>query len=52
MFRNAPCTAMAPSFTAPSDARLPPKLPMGVRVAETMYTSFISFDDLGDLIIW
>src|SRR5687767_885326 len=40
-FCSAPFMAMAPSCTAVSEDRLPPKLPMGVRTAETIYTSFI-----------
>ena len=37
----APSMAAAPSLGAATDDNTPPKLPMGVRTAETMYTSFI-----------
>jgi hypothetical protein len=32
--------AIAPSFVAGTSFKLPPKLPMGVLTAATMYTSF------------
>ena len=38
-FSTAPLMAVAPSWVADTSARLPPKLPMGVRTADTMTTS-------------
>jgi hypothetical protein len=36
--------AIAPSFVAEMSFRLPPQLPIGVRTADTIYTSFITKD--------
>jgi hypothetical protein len=32
---------IAPNCVADNEAKLPPKLPIGVRVADTIYTSFM-----------
>ena len=40
-FANAPFIAIAPNLVAEILAKLPPKLPIGVRTADTIYTSFI-----------
>jgi hypothetical protein len=40
-FSKAPLIAVDPSLVAGILARLPPKLPIGVLTAATIYTSFI-----------
>jgi hypothetical protein len=40
-FSIAPLIAVAPNQVADTDAKLPPKLPIGVRTADTITTSFI-----------
>src|SRR5688572_6677244 len=40
-FANAPLIAAAPSLVADKSFNEPPKLPIGVRTAEIIYTSFI-----------
>jgi hypothetical protein len=45
-FLSAPLIAATPRSMAVKDERLPPKLPIGVRTAETIYTFCIGFDEL------
>ena len=40
-FSIAPLIAVAPNLVADTDDKLPPKLPIGVRTADTITTSFI-----------
>src|ERR1044072_5921928 len=40
-FSMADLIAIAPNFVAGTSYNAPPKLPIGVRTAETIYTSFI-----------
>src|SRR5689334_23068521 len=39
---RADLIACAPNCVADTEAKLPPKLPIGVRTADTIYTSFLS----------